>query len=286
MRAEPLKLATLFLAIIILLTITLTRAVISLPETFFEQPYGPGPNLVFRVPVALGMILTLALLVYTLIRQRRIRYIFGTTQKRSSWRSYLTWLLLFLAAYFILRSEKSPRVFFNNTSIIVIPPMEEAGETPVSTSNLTSIELVPAKGLGPFASMLPLLAVAILIILYFSSERIVQMISPGRAEPSSWLGFVEVRGDPKEAIIRIYRNAVVFLTKKGFPYRESWTHREHHLHVSQELGNLSSNLYSLVSLFEIAKYSGREVHEMDVSRAIKCYEELVRGVELERSHRS
>jgi hypothetical protein len=126
---------------------------------------------------------------------------------------------------------------------------------------------------------LPLLAVVVLILIFLTSEKLVEVVSPRKRELEIQPSFVEISGSPKEAIIRVYRNAVVFLMRKGFPYREAWTHREHEKFVSPDLGGCASNLSSLVSLFEIAKYSRKRVDKRDVSAAIMHYEKLMKGVE-------
>ncbi|WP_197463562.1 DUF4129 domain-containing protein [Thermococcus peptonophilus] len=76
--------------------------------------------------------------------------------------------------------------------------------------------------------------------------------------------------DPKEAIVQIYKNAVLWLEGLGVPYQESWTHWEHAEHV-----NYMRILYlDLVKLFEKAKYAPERVEWKDAEKALEIYLEL------------
>lgn len=83
------------------------------------------------------------------------------------------------------------------------------------------------------------------------------------------LGFNQF-SDPKEAIVQIYKNAVLWLEGLGIPYQESWTHWEHAEHV-----NYMRGLYlDLVRLFEKAKYAPERVDWKDAEKAFEIYLEL------------
>lgn len=61
--------------------------------------------------------------------------------------------------------------------------------------------------------------------------------------------------NPREAIVGIYRNAVLWLEYLGIPpYEESWTHWEHARHVKY----MHDAFVELTRLFEKAKYAPPE----------------------------
>ena len=279
MRADSLKLMALFLAAIILLTATLTKLVITLPEVFISEPAGSGGNPAFRTPMAILLVSTLILTVYAISKEKFIRYMLMGGSKKNTWLNYVGWLLVLLLAYrYFTKPPEMVKTAANNTSIIAIPPPEEVVGSPTPVPYEMLAPSTPVHGWGSVLNALPVIAVAILIAIYLSSEKLAEIVSPKRREVEGLLDFVEIRGNPREAIIRAYRNAVVFLTRKGYPYRDSWTHREHETHVAPKLGNSATNLSSLTFLFEIAKYSRRKVDKSDVSAAMRYYKELARGV--------
>jgi len=280
MRADSLKLVALFLAAIVLLTATLTKLVITLPEVFISEPAGTGGNLAFRTPVAILLVSTLILTIYAIRKEKFIRYMLMGEPKKNTWLNYVGWLLVLLLAYrYFTKPPEIVKTSTNNTSIVAIPPAEEVVGSPTPFPHETLSPSTPAHGWSSFLNALPVIAVAILIAIYLSSEKLAEIVSPKRRRVEGVLDFVEIFGNPREAIIRAYRNAVVFLTKKGFPYRESWTHREHETYVAPRLGASATSLSSLTYLFEIAKYSRKKVNKSDVSAAMKYYEELTQGVE-------
>ncbi len=285
MKAESLRLTALFFAVTILLTTTLTKLIITLPEAITTRQIGTGGNPALRTPVALFLVSTLILLLYALSRQRYLRYFVVGESKKKSWLNYLGWVILLIAAYYYFtKSPELPKVTSNNTTVI-FPTTPEEGTRPSSSPlNVSSPSTAPAGGgWTSFLNALPLLAVVILILIFLTSEKLVEVVSPRKREIEIQPSFVEISGSPREAIVKVYRNAVVFLMRKGYPYRESWTHREHEKYVSSDLGGSALNLSSLVSLFEIAKYSRKRVNQKDVSTAIMLYEKLTKGVEDERT---
>jgi len=285
MKAESLKLTALFLAVTILLTTTLTKLIITLPEVLTARPMGTRGNPALRTPVAIFLVSAFILLLYAFSRQRYLRYLIAGESKKKSWLNYLGWIiLLIIAYYYFVKTPEPPKVTSNNTTLILPTTPEEGTRPSSSLLNMTSPSPAPVSGgWTSLLDALPLLAVLILILIFLTSEKLVDVVSPRKREFEIKPSFVEISGSPREAIIRAYRNAVIFLTRKGFPYREAWTHREHEKFVSPDLGGCASNLSSLVSLFEIAKYSRKRVDERDVSAAIMYYERLIKGVEDERT---
>jgi len=76
--------------------------------------------------------------------------------------------------------------------------------------------------------------------------------------------------DPKEAIVEIYKNAVLWLEGLGVPYRESWTHWEHAEHVKY----MHEAFVELTRLFEKAKYAPERLSWSDAERALEVYNRL------------
>ncbi|MEO2151457.1 MAG: DUF4129 domain-containing protein, partial [Thermococcus sp.] len=76
--------------------------------------------------------------------------------------------------------------------------------------------------------------------------------------------------NPKEAIVEIYKNAVLWLEGLGVPYRESWTHWEHAEHVKY----MHDAFVELTKLFEKAKYAPERLSWSDAERALEVYNRL------------
>lgn len=76
--------------------------------------------------------------------------------------------------------------------------------------------------------------------------------------------------EPREAIVEIYRNAVLWLEGLGIPYMESWTHWEHAEHVKY----MHEVFVELTRLFEKAKYAPERLSWGDAERALEVYNAL------------
>ncbi|AHF81237.1 DUF4129 domain-containing protein [Thermococcus paralvinellae] len=74
-------------------------------------------------------------------------------------------------------------------------------------------------------------------------------------------------GDPKDIVIKLYKNAVIWLEILGIPYRESWTHWEHAERVKYK----HDAYVELAQLFEKAKYAPEKVTMEDAKRAYELY---------------
>ncbi|WP_456443629.1 DUF4129 domain-containing protein [Thermococcus sp.] len=84
---------------------------------------------------------------------------------------------------------------------------------------------------------------------------------------------LEAFSDPREAVVGIYKNAVLWLEVLGIPYKESWTHWEHVRHVSL----FKETFSGLTRLFEKAKYAPERVTWDDAKKALELYRKM-RGV--------
>ncbi|WP_297510212.1 DUF4129 domain-containing protein [Thermococcus sp.] len=76
--------------------------------------------------------------------------------------------------------------------------------------------------------------------------------------------------NPKEAVVEIYKNAVLWLEGLGVPYRESWTHWEHAEHVRY----MHEAFEELTRLFEKARYAPEVLGWDDAYRALEIYNRL------------
>lgn len=73
--------------------------------------------------------------------------------------------------------------------------------------------------------------------------------------------------DPREAVVGIYKNAVLWLEALGIPYRESWTHWEH----AKRVMIMKEPFTELTKLFEKAKYAPEKVTWEDAEKALELY---------------
>lgn len=86
---------------------------------------------------------------------------------------------------------------------------------------------------------------------------------------------LEAFDNPRDAIVGIYKNAVLWLEYLGIPYKESWTHWEH----AEKVGFRKETFIELTKLFEKAKYAPEKVTWEDAEMALKAYREMRRGMD-------
>ncbi|NJF25836.1 DUF4129 domain-containing protein [Thermococcus sp. Bubb.Bath] len=85
---------------------------------------------------------------------------------------------------------------------------------------------------------------------------------------------LELFKDPREAVVGIYKNAVLWLEALGIPYQESWTHWEHAEHVRL----MHETFVALTRLFEKAEYAPEKVTWEDAKTALELYSKMRGGV--------
>jgi len=85
--------------------------------------------------------------------------------------------------------------------------------------------------------------------------------------------FDSIDGSPEERIIKMYKNVVAGLIKKGYPYQKSWTHWENEDKLRDIFEDLE-DLDRLTRVFEKAKY-GHQLDKEDIAVAKKSYENLM-----------
>ncbi len=87
------------------------------------------------------------------------------------------------------------------------------------------------------------------------------------------LEFDKIEGTQRERIIKMYKNVVAGLIRKGYPYQKSWTHLEHEEKLRDIFEDLA-DLDALTKIFEKAKY-GKELKEDDLKIAKESYSNLM-----------
>ncbi|ASJ09781.1 hypothetical protein A3L11_08720 [Thermococcus siculi] len=92
-----------------------------------------------------------------------------------------------------------------------------------------------------------------------------------RFEPE--MTYDTIGGTPAERVIRMYKNVVAGLVRKGYPYQRSWTHWEHEAKLREIFPDLD-DLDVLTRIFEKAKYAGR-LEDGEVAIARESYERLM-----------
>ncbi|MCD6140749.1 MAG: DUF4129 domain-containing protein, partial [Thermococcus sp.] len=85
--------------------------------------------------------------------------------------------------------------------------------------------------------------------------------------------FDTIEGSPEERIIKMYKNVVAGLIKRGYPYQKSWTHWEHEDKLKDIFEDLE-DLDNITRVFEKAKY-GYKLDKEDIKIAKESYEKLM-----------
>ncbi|WP_297437302.1 DUF4129 domain-containing protein [Thermococcus sp.] len=80
--------------------------------------------------------------------------------------------------------------------------------------------------------------------------------------------------NPRDAVVGIYKNAVLWLEALNLPYKESWTHWEHAGHVRY----MHETFSRLTVLFEKAKYAPEKVTWDDAAGALEAYRRMRGGL--------
>jgi len=93
----------------------------------------------------------------------------------------------------------------------------------------------------------------------------------GKFDPG--MTYETLEGNPEERIIKMYRNVVAGLVRRGYPYQKSWTHWEHEDKLREIFPDLQ-DLDVLTRLFERAKYA-EKLKPGDLKLAKESYERLM-----------
>ncbi|WP_240911815.1 DUF4129 domain-containing protein [Thermococcus sp. M36] len=188
---------------------------------------------------------------------------------------------------YLIRMNSTPKLPSNNTtalngSVNGSLPLQSTTQSPVYYNNTSP---APTRQSLPSQYLLyALLVVAIAVFAYLAVIQYREYLQKKerkemklRAElfdkKLDELG-LEMFENPREAIVGIYKNAVLWLKYLGVPYEESWTHWEHARHVKY----MHDAFIELTRLFEKAKYAPEKITWDDARRALEVYRTMRRGV--------
>lgn len=124
-----------------------------------------------------------------------------------------------------------------------------------------------------YAYLAPIFVFAlILVFLFITRRRKPEKLEIAKFDPE--ITFDSIEGSPEERIIKMYKNVVAGLIRKGYPYQKSWTHWEHEDKLRDIFEDLE-DLDKLTRVFEKAKY-GYRLNREDITVAKESYEKLMR----------
>ncbi len=202
------------------------------------------------------------------------------------WRGSMVFLILLFIALFVIYLKGREKLEFHvnasighTTSTGVLPPSGPL-ESPGNFSNVTQAR-PPSFDLGLLVLVVVILGIFLVSLFGVRYYREVT-VRRKRAELKKRarefddrldrLG-LEMFDNPGEAVVGIYKNAVLWLEYLGIPYQESWTHWEHAGHVKY----MHDSFVELTRLFEKAKYAPEKVSWEDAGRALEFYNSIRRG---------
>ncbi len=82
-----------------------------------------------------------------------------------------------------------------------------------------------------------------------------------------------IEGSPAERVIKMYKNVVAGLVRKGYPYQKSWTHWEHEDKLREIFPDLE-DLDTMTRIFEKARYA-EKLNPADVKIARESYNRIM-----------
>ncbi len=189
---------------------------------------------------------------------------------------------------YLIQTNSSPGFPSNNTtalngSVNGSPPLQSTTQSPAYYNNTP-----PASTFGrSLPSQYILYAVLLVAIAVFAYLAVIQYRDYLRKKERREMKLraelfdkkldelgLEMFENPREAIVGIYKNAVLWLSYLGVPYEESWTHWEHVRHVEY----MHDAFIELTRLFEKAKYAPEKITWEDAERALEVYRTMRRGV--------
>lgn len=176
----------------------------------------------------------------------------------------ITLLAIFVAIRLIF--EKKPEHLVNTGKV--------GGETLSGIwYNVTSGDFVVTLKELP-GGVFYLLPFAVFILLILTAKRRKRQVTTFEVKFEPEMTYDSIEGTPAERVIKMYKNVVAGLVRKGYPpYQKSWTHWEHEERLREIFQDLE-DLDVLTRIFERAKYAGR-LDEADVSAARRSYERLM-----------
>lgn len=125
-----------------------------------------------------------------------------------------------------------------------------------------------------YVYFVPIFVFAFVLAFLFIMGRRRKAEKPRIAKFDPEITFDSIEGTPEERIIKMYKNVVAGLIRKGYPYQKSWTHWEHEDKLKDIFEDLE-DLDRLTRVFEKAKY-GYRLNKEDITVAKESYEKLMR----------
>ena len=283
------KFVALLTVVVVLMSLLMNSYSFSAPHRRNPEAGGFLTFLIFvGVFVGLFILVVLALYMRDLPEARRRKRF--TAMGAISLKNALSFILsgVILAVIF--------KIIMGNGKAGVVPPNLTNCTLANGTSNLTNCTIVPSVGPlagengnyttrflnNPVATKLWMVFLVPLFlgILYLAYQyvRLLRAEAERKRKLEMAVEFdrkldelgLERFSNPKEAIVEIYKNAVLWLEGLGIPYRESWTHWEHAEHVEY----MHEAFVELTKLFEKAKYAPERLGWSDAERALEVYNKL------------
>jgi len=178
---------------------------------------------------------------------------------------YLRELIIILAIVIALRALFSKRV---EPYRGVKAPVIKYPKFGFSNGTFT----ITYKPLPDYAYFIPIFVFIVIIgVLLFYRKKEHQNIEITKFDPG--ITFDTIEGSPEERIIKMYKNVVAGLIKRGYPYQKSWTHWEHEDKLKDIFEDLE-DLDNITRVFEKAKY-GYKLDKEDIKIAKESYEKLM-----------
>jgi hypothetical protein len=132
------------------------------------------------------------------------------------------------------------------------------------------ILILVSKPLPTLLYIIPLLAF-LLVLIGLKKKKMARMELAETFDP--WLDYETIDGTPEERVIKMYKNVVAGLVRRGYPYQKSWTHWEYEAKLWEIFPDLA-DLDVLTRIFEKAKY-GKSLSREEVEIARGSYERLM-----------
>ncbi|WP_342666299.1 DUF4129 domain-containing protein [Thermococcus guaymasensis] len=212
-----------------------------------------------------------------------------SSKRESKLSSSISWIAIFIGllgyyfVFFVMGQKKTPLP--SNSSFNATTNHASVSGPALPKYNVTSTNATSTVFSSPVYILYATIIVFVVVVAYFAvayyrdalkKRKLREMRR--RAElfdrKVGELG-LDMFSDPREAVVGIYKNAVLWLEVLGVPYKESWTHWEH----ARRVRFRKEAFTELTRLFEKAKYAPEKVTWEDAERALSLYREIRRGMD-------
>ncbi|NJE02044.1 DUF4129 domain-containing protein [Thermococcus sp. JdF3] len=200
-------------------------------------------------------------------------------------RSYLmAWAFAIAGAagilYYIGRSNPTPSVNSTLNSSLNSTTANGSAIPPAPVYHNDTVSAAPHSGVPSSyvlygAALLFLAGLSYFAVIYYREALRRRKLREMRLKAELFDRKVEELGlemfsDPREAVVGIYKNAVLWLEILGVPYKESWTHWEH----AERVQIFREPFRGITELFEKAKYAPEKVTWEDAEKALELYRKM------------